>query len=205
MYHICDLALSIASLDGRFLKPASACLAVCRLAHERVLLLEEESHQHILRVTSRMLSLYWKLQSPKIRERWCLAQDNKEASCFTGSLSWSEHFSAMLCFIHLCMRFSEKSLFPGECIHALLVESRTNNWIWPTQAFNAEISIGFAEILSCSPGYGLPGRSGHHFVHCCWNQFQPADVHEGNCGFHVKRFSTGREIRRKRPSFISCW
>jgi len=44
-WHICDLALSIASLRGRFTKPVSVCLAVCRLAHERALLLEGESLQ----------------------------------------------------------------------------------------------------------------------------------------------------------------
>lgn len=124
-------------------------------------------------VTSRVLWLCWELQSPKIRwERCGLAQDNNEASCSTGSLSSSEHFSAMLCFIHLCMRFNEESLFPGECTHTLF-EGRTNSWSWPTQAFCADISICFAEVLFCSPGYGLPSRSGHCFVHCSRNQFQP--------------------------------
>ena len=74
------------------------------------------------------------------------------------------------CFVHLCMRCSEESWFPGECVHTLLSEGRTNSWIWPTQALKADTSIVFAEILSCSPGSCLPGGSGHRFVHCSRNQ-----------------------------------
>lgn len=91
MSHICDLALSIASLDGRFLKPVSVSLAVCKLARERALLLEGESHQGIVDTQSdvkdALILLRTAVTQNKIIERCCLAQDSNEASCFTGSLS----------------------------------------------------------------------------------------------------------------------
>lgn len=91
VYHICDLAMSVASLDGRFLKPVSVCLAVCRLAHERALLLEEEFHQDIVDTQSGCKDAVAvsraTITKNKIRERCRLAQDSSEASCFTGSLS----------------------------------------------------------------------------------------------------------------------
>lgn len=76
------------------------------------------------------------------------------ACFFTGSLRWSEHFSAMFPGLHICVQvLMKRACFLANACACYCLKAET--------LVSATTEAPNAEMLSRSPGQGLPGSSGH--------------------------------------------